>query len=118
MLQMVSKKKNKIKIHIVEVLFFSFNISNGIIAEGKSFVDSANGLQCLDCANLTNHGYRGTILAKPETGNLNKPEPSQAPHASGREHECAKCKRHIPPNTVYGIYENRQYHNECFTCNR
>ena len=87
--------------------YISFLNSNGTIPEGKSFVDSPKGLQCLDCANITNQGYRGTIAAKKETS-LNQPQPSQAPHASGRE----------PPNTVFGIYENRQYHSECFTCNR
>jgi hypothetical protein len=96
---------------------YFIHFSNGTIPEGKSFVDSPKGLQCLDCANITNQGYRGTIAAKKDS-NFNQPQSSQAPHASGREHECAKCKRHIPPNTVFGIYENRQYHSECFTCNR
>lgn len=90
---------------------------HGIIAEGRNFQESPDGFVCLDCAKVTNHGNSGSIYAKPNNDFTNV-EASSMGHPSGRDHECAKCKRPIPPNTVYGIYEDKQYHQECFTCNR
>lgn len=89
----------------------------GPIPEGKSFIESSDGFVCLDCGKVTNHGHRGTIAAK-DPGNFSPASSSSEGHPSGREHVCAKCIRPIPPNTIYGIYEDKQYHQECFTCNR
>jgi hypothetical protein len=72
---------------------------------------------CLDCSKITNQGHQGMISGK-EEANLTKPSASSAPHPSGRDHICGKCMRQIPPNTVYGIYEGKQFHSECFSCNR
>lgn len=90
---------------------------NGLIPEGRSFHDTADGISCLDCAKVTNHGHPGSrkAAARPT---FNEASASSDGHPSGREQTCAKCVRPIPPNTVYGIYEGKQYHQECFSCNR
>jgi hypothetical protein len=88
-----------------------------MIPEGRSFQESPNGFVCLDCAKITNHGHSGMLFGR-EQPNFTNVDSSAEAHPSGREHICAKCVRPIPPNTIYGIYENRQYHQECFTCNR
>jgi hypothetical protein len=88
-----------------------------VIPEGRQFHEAPNGFTCLDCAKITNVGNKGTMLAK-DTNDYSNAAASSAPHPSGREHVCAKCVRPIPPNTVYGIYEDKQFHQECFTCNR
>jgi hypothetical protein len=34
-----------------------------LIPEGRSFHDTADGISCLDCAKVTNHGHSGTRKA-------------------------------------------------------
>ncbi|CAF0738197.1 unnamed protein product [Brachionus calyciflorus] len=90
---------------------------HGPIPEGRSFLEHPDGFICLDCGKVTNQGHKGKVFGRDPTSPSNASASTEA-HPSGREHICAKCVRPIPPNTVYGIYEAKQFHQECFTCNR
>jgi len=51
-----------------------------MIPEGKSFYElPTGGFFCLDCANVTNQAYKGTIAAKNEP-KFSQPTTSEAPH--------------------------------------
>lgn len=51
-----------------------------MIPEGKSFYEvPTGGFICLDCANVTNQAYKGTIAAKNEP-KFTPPVTSTAPH--------------------------------------
>lgn len=56
-----------------------FDLSHGIIPEGRSFQESPDGFICLDCGKITNQGHRGTVYGK-DKNDLTEVAASTAPH--------------------------------------
>ena len=76
------------------LIYFLTKFSQGMIPEGRSFSDTPEGIKCLDCAKVTNHGHQGPKKGA-DTSALKPVDSSTDGHPSGRDHVCAKVIDHL-----------------------